>query len=82
MPTATVTSKGQVTVPQEIRRRLGIQPGDRLMFRVRDDGVLEVRPETGDLLELAGVLKPRVTGVTLADMEDAIAAGASESVRE
>ena len=64
-------------MPQEIRRRLGIRPGDRLSFAVRDDGVLEVQPETGDLLALAGSLKPRVTGVTLADMEEAIAAGAS-----
>ena len=76
MPTATMTSKGQVTVPQSIRRRLGIGPGDRLSFIARDDGVLEVRPETGDLLALAGSLKPSAKGVTLADMEDAIARGA------
>ena len=77
MPTATMTSKGQVTVPQSIRRRLGIGPGDRLAFIARDDGVLEVRPETGDLLALAGSLKPRVQGVTLTDMDEAIAQGAS-----
>jgi len=77
MPTATMTSKGQVTVPQSIRRQLGIGPGDRLSFNARDDGVLEVRPETGDLLALAGSLKPRVKGVSLADMDDAIARGAS-----
>ena len=77
MPTATMTSKGQVTVPQSIRRQLGIGPGDRLAFFARDDGVLEVRPETGDLLTLAGCLKPHVKGVTLADMEEAIVQGAS-----
>ena len=76
MPTSKMTSKGQVTVPQEIRRRLGIQPGDRLLFTVRDDGVLEVQPETGDLMALAGSLKPRVQGVTLDDMNEAIAKGA------
>jgi AbrB family looped-hinge helix DNA binding protein len=72
-----MTSKGQVTVPQAIRRRLGIGPGDRLSFIVREDGVIEVQPETGDLMALAGSLKPRVRGVTLADMDAAIAAGAS-----
>ncbi len=76
MPASTITSKGQVTVPLAIRQRLGLSPGDRLSFSVRDDGVLEVVPETGDLLSLAGSVKPRVDGVTLADMETAIADGA------
>jgi AbrB family looped-hinge helix DNA binding protein len=71
-----MTSKGQVTVPLAIRRQLGIGPGDRLSFSVREDGVLEVVPETSDLLSLAGSVKPRVSGVTLEDMEAAIAEGA------
>jgi antitoxin PrlF len=73
MSTSTMTSKGQVTVPLAIRRQLGIGPGDRLSFSVREDGVLEVVPETGDLMSLAGSVKTRVTGVTLEDMEAAIA---------
>jgi antitoxin PrlF len=73
MSTSTMTSKGQVTVPLAIRRQLGIGPGDRLSFSVREDGVLEVVPETGDLMSLAGSVKTRVTGVTLDDMEAAIA---------
>jgi AbrB family looped-hinge helix DNA binding protein len=32
-----VTSKGQVTIPQTVRRRLGIEPGDEVVFSVRDD---------------------------------------------
>ena len=40
---ARITSKGQITVPQEIRRVLGVRPGDRLIFE--DDGkVIQVRP--------------------------------------
>ncbi|WP_200234257.1 AbrB/MazE/SpoVT family DNA-binding domain-containing protein [Thiohalocapsa halophila] len=76
MSTSTMTSKGQVTVPLAIRRQLGIGPGDRLSVSVRDDGVLEVVPETGDFLSLAGSIKPRVNDVTLEDMETAIGAGA------
>ncbi len=76
MPTSTMTSKGQVTVPLAIRQRLGIGPGDRLSFSVREDGVLEVVPETDDLLSLAGSVKPRVGGVTLEAMETAIGDGA------
>jgi antitoxin PrlF len=34
MVTATVTSKGQVTIPAEVRQRLGIEAGDRLLFSV------------------------------------------------
>jgi antitoxin PrlF len=39
---ATVTSKGQVTVPVEIRERLGVKPGDRLRFHLSDSGRLTV----------------------------------------
>jgi antitoxin PrlF len=40
---ATVTDKGQVTVPKEIRDRLGIEAGSKLDFRLEDDGTLRVR---------------------------------------
>jgi antitoxin PrlF len=39
---ATVTSKGQVTVPVEIRERIGVKPGDRLRFHLSDSGRLTV----------------------------------------
>jgi antitoxin PrlF len=78
MNTSIITSEGQVTVPLAIRRRLGIGPGDRLSFTVRDDGVLEIVPETGDLMSLAGAVKPGVGGVTLEDMEVAIGDGACD----
>ena len=45
MEVAKVTSKGQITIPVSIRRRLGINEGDRLMFIDRPDGVLMVNPE-------------------------------------
>jgi AbrB family looped-hinge helix DNA binding protein len=40
---AKITSKGQITVPVEIRRALGVRPGDRLVFESAGDGVT-VRP--------------------------------------
>jgi AbrB family looped-hinge helix DNA binding protein len=40
--TARITSKGQVTIPKEIRERLGVEPGDALDFRI-EDGRLDVR---------------------------------------
>jgi len=41
-----VTSKGQVTIPRDVRRRLGIQPGSEVEFEVDRDGVRLVRART------------------------------------
>lgn len=76
MPSATVTAKGQITIPKAIRDELGVREGDRVAFRVLEDGRVVVEPETIDLLDLEGILKPRLRGVTLADMEQAIRAEA------
>ena len=46
-PRATLTSKGQITIPQEVRRRLGLQRGDQIEF-VTEDGVTVVRPVRGE----------------------------------
>ncbi len=56
MPSATLTSKGQVTIPKTVRDELGLREGDRVAFRVLDDGTVVVEPETIDLLDLAGAL--------------------------
>lgn len=44
---ATVTSKGQVTIPQEIRERLGLKQGDQVAFEV-EDGVTVLKPYRGE----------------------------------
>jgi AbrB family looped-hinge helix DNA binding protein len=43
MSAATLTSKGQVTIPAEVRKRLGLQQGDRIEFAV-EDGATVIRP--------------------------------------
>lgn len=72
MSIATITSKGQITVPKEIRDALGVRPGDRLAFRARDDGSVVVEAETVDLLSLRGVLKARRKGISVEAMNEAI----------
>jgi antitoxin PrlF len=72
MSTATITSKGQITVPKEIREALGVRPGDRLAFHAREDGTVTVEAETVDLMTLRGVLKPRRKGVTVEAMNEAV----------
>ncbi|MEZ4269562.1 MAG: AbrB/MazE/SpoVT family DNA-binding domain-containing protein [Myxococcota bacterium] len=75
MPSATVTSKGQITIPKAVRDSVGLATGDRVSFAVRGDGVVEMVPETVELMSLFGSLKPRLKGVTLEQMEQAIAQG-------
>ena len=77
MPTATVTSKGQITIPKEVRETLGLGTGHRVSFQIREGKVVEMRPENVDLMSLFGIFKPRVKGVTLEDMDEAIREGAA-----
>jgi len=79
MSTATMTSKGQITIPKDVRETLGLEAGHRVSFEVRPDGVVEIHPENVDLLSLCGIFKPAVRGATLEDMGEAIRAGAREA---
>lgn len=49
---ATVTSKGQITIPKRVRDALGIHEGDRLLFRLDRSGATIAK--TADFLDLAG----------------------------
>jgi antitoxin PrlF len=48
---AKVTSKGQVTIPAEVRRSLGVKPGDKLRFEAQDGGFRVVRDEDENVFE-------------------------------
>jgi antitoxin PrlF len=72
---ATITSKGQVTVPAEIREKLGVKAGDRLHFRLTESGKLTVTPirrrsifDSLDELKLPSIGRP----VTREDIDSAI----------
>jgi antitoxin PrlF len=56
MPSATVTSKGQITLPKPIREHLRLDTGDRVDFVIQDDGSVVLRPATVDVRELKGLL--------------------------
>lgn len=77
MAKATVTSKGQITVPKPIRDYLGIDAGDRLSFEIREGGEVVVEAETADVRELRGMLKAPAKRVSLEDMDAAIRQGAT-----
>ena len=74
MPTATLTTKGQITIPKEVREHLGVDTGDRLSFVVQADGTVIVQPLTRHVRELAGLLRrPRPRSVSIDQMDAAIA---------
>jgi antitoxin PrlF len=73
---ATVTSKGQVTLPAEARKQLKITSGSKLEFIVINHEKLEVIPVVKTVTSLKGMVpKPKKT-LSLADMDKAIAKGA------
>lgn len=51
MSTSTLTSKGQITIPKDVRKRLNLQPGDRLEFVIDEDGRVLVLPASIDASE-------------------------------
>jgi antitoxin PrlF len=73
MPRSTVTSKGQVTIPQSIRTRLGLHTGDVIEFVEGPDGAILVRPAGLDPLSLEGSLhREGQPPVSVEDMERVI----------
>ncbi len=57
MPISTLTKKGQVTIPKEIRDILGVKGNDRVMF-FKKDGDIIVKRVKGDIFDLRGTLRP------------------------
>lgn len=79
MATMTVTSKGQMTLPKEVRDDLKIRPGDKIDV-VKEGGKYVLKPLNIRAVDLAGFLgkPPRGAGATVEDMDDAIAEGVIE----
>jgi AbrB family looped-hinge helix DNA binding protein len=73
MPTAKITSKGQITLPKEIRDHLNVDSGDNVIFFLNNRGEVVVDGVGGDVRELKGFLKPRgQRRLSVEDMDAAI----------
>lgn len=72
MPIATLTSKGQVTIPKEVRGHLSLKSGDRLDFIIQSDGQVVLRPATVDVRSLRGILMPPARPISVAEMNAVI----------
>ena len=69
MAESTVTSKGQTTIPADIRAFVHAKPGTRLVWSVMPDGTIIVRAKTRSILDMGGMLKaPRRKRVAIEDM--------------
>jgi len=78
MPQSTVTSKGQATIPKEIREHLGLRPGSRVKFFIHPNGSVVLLPEL-PVTALRGMLhRPVQQPVTIEEMHEAVVAGAAK----
>ena len=76
---ATLSSKGQATIPKAVRDRLQLKPGDRFKFFFHPDGVI-ILPKISTA-RLKGMIPKLAQPVSLEEMDRAIAEGATERFR-
>ena len=75
---ATVTSKGQITIPVAIRNALGVRPGDRIQFIEMAPGQFEMLVANNDVNALKGMIKTD-RKVSIEEMNEAIASRGNDS---
>jgi len=78
MPTATMNSKGQITIPAKMRKALGLKPGVRIDFYEIEDGEYAFRPKTGSIMEMRGCVPKLDHVITIEEMNQAILDRAAE----
>ncbi|MGA2048584.1 MAG: AbrB/MazE/SpoVT family DNA-binding domain-containing protein [Terracidiphilus sp.] len=78
MATALITSKGQVTVPIEVRDELGLKSGDRVEFVKDETGRYYLEPKKGSIMNLKGMFEWTGKPMTIEEMDDAIASHLAE----
>lgn len=74
MATATMTTKGQVTIPLDVRQRLGLDAGDRIEFVELESGGYAIKPAIKDIRSLKGLLRKPAKPVSVEDMNTAVRA--------
>jgi antitoxin PrlF len=81
MATATVTSKGQITIPAPVRAALGVEAGDRVEFVEVEPGRFEVVAATQSVTALKGLVRKPRRPVPIEAMNAAIASQAAKASR-
>jgi antitoxin PrlF len=78
MATAALTSKGQITIPIEVREELGLKAGDRIEFVKNEEGKYFIQPKKGSIMNLRGIFKWTGKPVSIEEMNEAIATHVQE----
>ena len=73
MSIATITSKGQITIPAIVRTALGVQAGDRVEFIQVEPGHFELVAATQSVTALKGLVRKPALPVTITEMNETIA---------
>ena len=77
---AIVSSKGQVVIPKFIRKRVGIHAGNELLFNIRSDGIIEIKPVSRSIEMFFGRCKrDKELPMSLQEIDRAISKAVSES---
>ena len=63
MMESTMTTKGQITVPKEVRDRLGLETGDKVYFDITEDGSVRLVARNRPMEQLFGMLRGRKPSV-------------------
>lgn len=82
MGVATVTSKGQLTIPADVRAEFGIEPGHRLYFFKQHDGELGVKLVKMEKGAGAGILKAHAERLKGKSLDDEIAISVAQGASE
>ena len=77
MSAATITSKGQITIPKDIRTLLDLHSGDKINFIVEESGEVRFLPATADVSTLKGIIAKPIKAVSVEEMKATIKTRAS-----
>lgn len=69
MAEAAVTSKGQITIPAEIRKQMNLEPQDRVVFTLLPNGTTVMRAKNRSVTSLAGTIKSMKKRISIKDMK-------------
>lgn len=72
MSISAMTTKGRITIPKDVRRRLGLNAGDRVEFVKSEDGTFSIKPAIDDVRSLKGMLRTPVRPVSIEDMKASV----------
>ena len=79
MPTATLTSKGQITIPVSVRNRLDLRPGDQVDFWEDGGSTLRITPRKRSIDDLFGMVHSDAAPLSIEQMDDVIGEAATEA---